>query len=219
MSGDSTSSSWDQINSLSNIASKTSYYIYNDALDSYSSWSNDYYSSRRRNCTVVTVYNEDGVPFETVYEGLDELNRQERDKVWQDIQKRQEELQKKVLLRLTDVKLIKGCLFRAKEEKGDGLTKTEFIDVTAEIINELHGPNKRVVYAFADVADFLIEQDPLIFEGWELTLADFEPNQSLTDMPKDLDGFKDDTMEDYVQSIRDKAQDVRDAQRGVINGL
>ena len=107
---------------------------------------------------------------------------------------------------MTDVDLIDRCLF-VNRECSDGHTET--IDVTSDVLNELKNGVKRTVYLSSQVLDFCSEQDPTIFDGWEVVLTDEKADVSLTEMPKNLDGYKDETNEEYLQRIKNKTEEIR----------
>ena len=65
------------------------------------------------------------------------------------------------------------------------------------------------MYLSSQVLDFCSEQDPTIFDGWEVVLTDEKADVSLTEMPKNLDGYKDETNEEYIQRIKNKTEEIR----------
>ena len=65
------------------------------------------------------------------------------------------------------------------------------------------------MYLSSQVLDFCSEQDPTIFDGWEVVLTDEKADVSLTEMPKNLDGYKDETNEEYLQRIKNKTEEIR----------
>ena len=107
---------------------------------------------------------------------------------------------------MTDVDLIDRRLFIIRENS-DGHSET--VDVTSDVLNELKNGVKRTVYLSSQVLDFCSEQDPTIFDGWEVVLTDEKADVSLTEMPKNLDGYKDETNEEYLQRIKNKTEEIR----------
>ena len=65
------------------------------------------------------------------------------------------------------------------------------------------------MYLSSQVLDFCSEQDPTIFDGWDVVLTDEKADVSLTEMPKNLDGYKDETNEEYLQRIKNKTEEIR----------
>ena len=154
---------------------------------------------------VITYYNKGQIVSEEQYE-FDEENNKKIEEIRKDLQKTKKEYAKKAVYRLTDVDLIDGCLF-VNRECSDGHTET--IDVTSDVLNELKNGVKRTVYLSSQVLDFCSEQDPTIFDGWEVVLTDEKADVSLTEMPKNLDGYKDETNEEYLQRIKNKTEEIR----------
>ena len=154
---------------------------------------------------VITYYSKGEIVSEEKYE-FDEENNKKIEEIRKDLQKIKEEYAKKAVYRLTDVDLIDGCLF-VNRECSDGHTET--IDVTSDVLNELKNGVKRTVYISSQVLDFCSEQDPTIFDGWEVVLTDEKADVSLTEMPKNLDGYKDETNEEYIQRIKNKTEEIR----------
>ena len=154
---------------------------------------------------VITYYNKGQIVSEEQYE-FDEENNKKIEEIRKDLQKTKKEYAKKAVYRLTDVDLIDGCLF-VNRECSDGHTET--IDVTSDVLNELKNGVKRTVYLSSQVIDFCSEQDPTIFDGWEVVLTDEKADVSLTEMPKNLDGYKDETNEEYIQRIKNKTEEIR----------
>ena len=173
----------------------------------YNSWtSNDYnYLASEFTGAVITYYNKGQIVCEEQYE-FDEENNKKIEEIRKDLQKTKKEYAKKAVYRLTDVDLIDGCLF-VNRECSDGHTET--IDVTSDVLNELKNGVKRTVYLSSQVIDFCSEQDPTIFDGWEVVLTDEKADVSLTEMPKNLDGYKDETNEEYLQRIKNKTEEIR----------
>ena len=154
---------------------------------------------------VITYYNKGQIVSEEQYE-FDEENNKKIEEIRKDLQKTKKEYAKKAVYRLTDVDLIDGRLFIIRESS-DGHTET--VDVTSDVLNELKNGVKRTVYLSSQVLDFCSEQDPTIFDGWEVVLTDEKADVSLTEMPKNLDGYKDETNEEYLQRIKNKTEEIR----------
>ena len=173
----------------------------------YNSWtSNDYnYLASEFTGAVITYYNKGEIVGEEQYE-FDEENNKKIEEIRKDLQKIKKEYAKKAVYRLTDVDLIDGRLFIIRENS-DGHSET--VDVTSDVLNELKNGVKRTVCLSSQVIDFCSEQDPTIFDGWEVVLTDEEADVSLTEMPKNLDGYKDETSEEYIQRIKNKTEEIR----------
>ena len=173
----------------------------------YNSWtSNDYnYLASEFTGAVIIYYNKGQVVSEEQYE-FDEENNKKIEEIRKDLQKIKKEYAKKAVYRLTDVDLIDGRLFIIRENS-DGHSET--VDVTSDVLNELKNGVKRTVYLSSQVIDFCSEQDPTIFDGWEVVLTDEKADVSLTEMPKNLDGYKDETNEEYLQRIKNKTEEIR----------
>ena len=173
----------------------------------YNSWtSNDYnYLASEFTGAVIIYYNKGQVVSEEQYE-FDEENNKKIEEIRKDLQKIKKEYAKKAVYRLTDVDLIDGRLFIIRENS-DGHSET--VDVTSDVLNELKNGVKRTVYLSSQVLDFCSEQDPTIFDGWEVVLTDEKADVSLTEMPKNLDGYKDETNEEYLQRIKNKTEEIR----------
>ena len=154
---------------------------------------------------VITYYNKGEIVGEEQYE-FDEENNKKIEEIRKDLQKIKEEYAKKAVYRLTDVDLIDRRLFIIRENS-DGHSET--VDVTSDVLNELKNGVKRTVYLSSQVLDFCSEQDPTIFDGWEVVLTDEKADVSLTEMPKNLDGYKDETNEEYLQRIKNKTEEIR----------
>ena len=154
---------------------------------------------------VILYYNKGEIVSEEKYE-FDEENNKKIEEIRNDLQKIKEEYAKKAVYRLTDVDLIDGRLF-INRESSDRLNET--VDVTSDVLNELKNGVKRTVYLSSQVLDFCSEQDPTIFDGWEVVLTDEKADVSLTEMPKNLDGYKDETNEEYIQRIKNKTEEIR----------
>ena len=173
----------------------------------YNSWtSNDYnYLASEFTGAVIIYYNKGQIVSEEQYE-FDEENNKKIEEIRKDLQKIKKEYAKKAVYRLTNVDLIDRRLF-VNRECSDGHTET--IDVTSDVLNELKNGVKRTVYLSSQVIDFCSEQDPTIFDGWEVVLTDEKADVSLTEMPKNLDGYKDETNEEYLQRIKNKTEEIR----------
>lgn len=173
----------------------------------YNSWtSNDFnYLASDFTGAVITYYNKGQIVTEEQYE-FNEENNKKIEEIRKDLQKIKKEYAKKAVYRLTDVYLIDGRLFIIRENS-DGHSET--VDVTSDVLNELKNGVKRTVYLSSQVLDFCSEQDPTIFDGWEVVLTDEKADVSLTEMPKNLDGYKDETNEDYLQRIKNKTEEIR----------
>lgn len=154
---------------------------------------------------VITYYNKGQIVTEERYE-FDEENNKKIEEIRKDLQKIKKEYAKKAVYRLTDVDLIDGRLFVIREYS-DGYA--EKVDVTSDVLNELKNGVKRTVYLSSQTLDFCSEQDPTIFDGWEVVLTDEKADVSLTEMPKNLDGYKDETNEEYLQRIKNKTEEIR----------
>ena len=161
---------------------------------------------------VITYYNKGQIVSEEQYE-FDEENNKKIEEIRKDLQKTKKEYAKKAVYLLTDVDLIDGCLF-VNRECSDGHTET--IDVTSDVLNELKNGVKRTVYLSSQVIDFCSEQDPTIFDGWEVVLTDEKADVSLTEMPKNLDGYKDETKEEYLQRIKNKTEEIRNNEKKAV---
>lgn len=173
----------------------------------YNSWtSNDYnYLASEFTGAVIIYYNKGKIVGEEQYE-FDEENNKKIEEIRKDLQKIKKEYAKKAVYRLTDVDLIDGRLFIIRENS-DGHSET--VDVTSDVLNELKNGVKRTVYLSSQVLDFCSEQDPTIFDGWEVVLTDEKADVSLTEMPKNLDGYKDESNEEYLQRIKNKTEEIR----------
>lgn len=174
----------------------------------YNSWttSNDYkYLASEFTGAVITYYNKGEIVGEEQYE-FDEENNKKIEEIRKDLQKTKKEYAKKAVYRLTDVDLTDGRLFIIRENS-DGHSET--VDVTSDVLNELKNGVKRTVYLSSQILDFCSEQDPTIFDGWEVVLTDEKADVSLTEMPKNLDGYKDETNEEYIQRIKNKTEEIR----------
>ena len=174
----------------------------------YNSWSNDFnYLASDFTGAVITYYNKGAIVGEEQYE-FDEENNKIIEEIRKDLQKTKKEYAKKAVYRLTDVEvdLSKRQLFINKSFS-DGHTET--VDVTSNVLNELKNGVKRTVYLSSYVLDFCSEQDPTIFDGWEVVVTDETADVGLTELPKNLDGYKDETNEDYIQRIKNRTEAIR----------
>lgn len=180
----------------------------------YNSWtSNDYnYLASEFTGAVITYYNKGKIVGEEQYE-FDEENNKKIEEIRKDLQKTKKEYAKKAVYRLTDVDLIDGHLFIIRENS-DGHSET--VNVTSDVLNELKNGVKRTVYLSSQVLDFCSEQDPTIFDGWEVVLTDEKADVSLTEMPKSLDGYKDETNEEYIQRIKNKTEEIRHNEKAAV---
>lgn len=173
----------------------------------YNSWtSNDFnYLASDFTGAVITYYNKGAIVGEEQYE-FDEENNKKIEEIRKDLQKTKKEYAKKAVYRLTDVDLIDRRLFIIRENS-DGHSET--VDVTSDVLNELKNGVKRTVYLSSQVLDFCSEQDPTIFDGWEVVVTDETADVSLTELPKNLDGYKDETNEEYIQRIKNRTEEIR----------
>ncbi len=156
---------------------------------------------------VITYYDKGAVIGEEKYEFTEENNKI-IEEIRKDLQKTKKEYAKKAVYRLTDVEVdqANNQLF-INRSFSDGHTET--VDVTKDVLNELKNGVKRTVYLSSFVLDFCSEQDPTIFDGWEVVVTDETADVSLTELPKDLDGYKDETNEDYIQRIKNRTEVIR----------
>lgn len=161
---------------------------------------------------VITYYNKGAVIDKEEYE-FNEENNKKIEEIRKDLQNTMKEYAKKAVYRLTDVDLIDGCLF-INRENSDGHAET--VDVTSDVLNELKNGVKRTVYLSSQILDFCSEQDPTIFDGWEVVLTDEKADVSLTEMPKNLDGYKDETNEEYIQRIKNKTEEIRHNEKAAV---
>lgn len=171
----------------------------------YADWNSTFGTFENFTGAVITYYNKGEIVSEEKYE-FNEENNKKIEEIRKDLQKTMKEYAKKAVYRLTDVYLTDGRLFVVRENS-DGHTET--VDVTGDVLNELKNGVKRTVYLSSQVLDFCSEQDPTIFDGWEVVLTDEKADVSLTEMPKSLDGYKDETNEEYIQRIKDKTEEIR----------
>lgn len=161
---------------------------------------------------VITYYYKGAVIDEEEYE-FNEENNKKIEEIRKDLQKTMKEYAKKAVYRLTDVDLIDGRLFIIRENS-DGHSET--VDITSDVLNELKNGVKRTVYLSSQILDFCSEQDPTIFDSWEVVLTDEKADVSLTEMPKNLDGYKDETNEEYIQRIKNKTEEIRRSEKTAV---
>ena len=171
----------------------------------YADWNSTFGTFENFTGAVITYYNKGEIVSEEKYE-FNEENNKKIEEIRKDLQKTMKEYAKKAVYRLTDVDLIDGRLFIIRENS-DGHSET--VDVTSDVLNELKNGVKRTVYLSSQILDFCSEQDPTIFDGWEVVLTDEKADVSLTEMPKNLDGYKDETNEEYIQRIKNKTEEIR----------
>ena len=183
-------------------SASTYYRRLNYAVDD---WNSTFVTFENFTGAVITYYNKGEIVSEEKYE-FNEENNKKIEEIRKDLQKTMKEYAKKAVYRLTDVDLIDGRLFIIRENS-DGHTET--VDVTGDVLNELKNGVKRTVYLSSQILDFCSEQDPTIFDGWEVVLTDEKADVSLTEMPKNLDGYKDETNEEYIQRIKNKTEEIR----------
>lgn len=188
-----------------NTTDASSYYRHIDYASN--DWNSYHSLGHYENFTgaVITYYDKGAVIGEEEYE-FNEENNKKIEEIRKDLQKTMKEYAKKAVYRLTDADLIDGRLFIIRENS-DGHSET--VDVTSDVLNELKNGVKRTVYLSSQVLDFCSEQDPTIFDGWEVVLTDEKADVSLTEMPKNLDGYKDETNEEYIQRIKNKTEEIR----------
>jgi hypothetical protein len=175
----------------------------------YNSWtSNDYnYLASEFTGAVITYYNKGEIVGEEQYE-FDEENNKIIEEIRKDLQKTQKEYAKKAVYRLTDVEVdSENKRLFINRYHADG--PMEMVDVTADVLNELKNGVKRTVYLSSFVLDFCSEQDPTIFDGWEVVVTDETADVGLTELPKNLDGYKDETNEEYIQRIKNRTEEIR----------
>lgn len=172
----------------------------------YNVWGGNYLASDFTGA-VITYYNKGEVIGEEQYE-FDEENNKIIEEIRKDLQKTKKEYAKKAVYRLTDVEVDSANkqLF-VKRQSSDGTVTP--VDVTTEVLNELKNGVKRTVYLSSFVLDFCSEQDPTIFDGWEVVVTDETADVGLTELPKSLDGYKDETNEDYIQRIKNRTEEIR----------
>lgn len=156
---------------------------------------------------VITYYDKGVIVGEEQYE-FDEENNKKIEEIRKDLQKIKKEYAKKAVYRLTDVEVdLSNKQLFINKSFSDGHTET--VDVTTDVLNELKNGVKRTVYLSSYVLDFCSEQDPTIFDGWEVVVTDETADVSLTELPKNLDGYKDETNEEYIQRIKNRTEEIR----------
>ena len=162
---------------------------------------------------VITYYNKGQIVSEEQYE-FNEENNKKIEEIRKDLQKTKKEYAKKAVYRLTDVEVdtLNKNLYILRESDGN----TSSVNVTSDVLNELKNGVKRTVYLSSQVLDFCSEQDPTIFDGWEVVLTDEKADVSLTEMPKNLDGYKDETNEEYLQRIKNKTEEIRHSENAAV---
>lgn len=175
----------------------------------HNSWiGNDYnYLASEFTGAVITYYNKGEIVSEEQYE-FDEENNKIIEEIRKDFQKTKKEYAKKAVYRLTDVEVdLSNRQLFINKSFSDGHTET--VDVTTDVLNELKNGVKRTVYISSCVLNFCSEQDPTIFDGWEVVVTDETADVGLTELPKNLDGYKDETNEDYIQRIKNRTEAIR----------
>lgn len=175
----------------------------------YNSWNDNGFNYLASEFTgaVVTYYNKGQIIGEEQYE-FDEENNKIIEEIRKDLQKTQKEYAKKAVYRLTDVEVdSENKRLFINRYHADGPMET--VDVTSDVLNELKNGVKRTVYLSSFVLDFCSEQDPTIFDGWEVVVTDETADVDLTELPKNLDGYKDETNEEYIQRIRNRTEEIR----------
>lgn len=109
-----------------------------------------------------------------------------------DLEKQKSAYVEKIILRLSNLDVQGGVLV---DDEGHSVSVDDIID-------KLKTEKKRIVYISSNVVDFLIEKDASIFDGWKVVLTDSEDeDKSLQDLPKSLDGFKDEELDEYKERI------------------
>lgn len=175
----------------------------------YNSWDDNGFNYLASEFTgaVITYYNKGEIVGEEQYE-FDEENNKIIEEIRKDLQKTKKEYAKKAVYRLTDVEVdLSNRQLFINKSFSDGHTET--VDVTSDVLNELKNGVKRTVYLSSYVLDFCSEQDPTIFDGWEVVVTDETADVGLTELPKNLDGYKDETNEDYIQRIKNRTEVIR----------
>lgn len=175
----------------------------------YNSWTDNGFNYLASEFTgaVITYYNKGEIVGEEQYE-FDEENNKIIEEIRKDLQKTKKEYAKKAVYRLTDVEVdLSNRQLFINKSFSDGHTET--VDVTTDVLNELKNGVKRTVYLSSYVLDFCSEQDPTIFDGWEVVVTDETADVGLTELPKNLDGYKDETNEDYIQRIKNRTEAIR----------
>jgi hypothetical protein len=175
----------------------------------YNSWTDNGFNYLASEFTgaVITYYNKGEIVGEEQYE-FDEENNKIIEEIRKDLQKTQKEYAKKAVYRLTDVE-VDSENKRLFINRYHADRPMEMVDVTADVLNELKNGVKRTVYLSSFVLDFCSEQDPTIFDGWEVVVTDETADVGLTELPKNLDGYKDETNEEYIQRIKNRTEEIR----------
>lgn len=95
------------------------------------------------------------------------------------------------------------------------------LKLPARVIYMTSGTLRRIISGFYNketgnvvcmhhrVVEELIRVDPTIFDGWEVVVTDETADVGLTELPKNLDGYKDETNEDYIQRIKNRTEAIR----------
>lgn len=175
----------------------------------YNSWTDNGFNYLASEFTgaVIIYYNKGEIVGEEQYE-FDEENNKIIEEIRKDLQKTKKEYAKKAVYRLTDVEVdSENKRLFINRYHADG--PMEMVDVTADVLNELKNGVKRTVYLSSFVLDFCSEQDPTIFDGWEVVVTDETADVDLTELPKNLDGYKDETNEEYIQRIKNRTEEIR----------
>lgn len=181
-------------------------YSYNDGWSSticnaYTTYMNDFTG-------VVVQHYENGKLIKEDCFDYNEKTKEEMHKIEDDIRKKQKEFAESAVYRLSNVYADNKGLIKSAP---DG----NIVYCTEEVLNELLHGVKRTVYLNSEVAEFCSGVSPEIFDGWNVVLIDDANDVDMTDLPKDLD-FKDETPDEVVQNIRDKAAELRRAQKRAI---
>lgn len=170
-------------------------------------WNNTFPSYMNDFTGVIVQHYENGKLIKEDCFDYNEKTKEEMHKIEDDIKKRQKEYAESAVYRLTDVYADEKGLIRSCS---NGISYC-----TEEVLNELLHGVKRTVYLNSEVAEFCSGVSPEIFDGWTVVLIDDTNDVDMTDLPKDLD-FKDEMPEEVVQNIRDRAAELRRAQKSAI---
>lgn len=171
-------------------------------------WNNTFSSYMNDFTGVIVQHYENGKLIKEDCFDYNEKTKEEMHKIEDDIKKRQKEYAESAVYRLTDVYADGKGLIRSAP---DG----NIVYCTEEVLNELLHGVKRTVYLNSEVAEFCSGVSPEIFDGWIIVLIDDANDVDMTDLPKNLD-FNDETPEEVVQNIRDRATELRRAQKSAI---
>lgn len=171
-------------------------------------WNNTFSSYMNDFTGVIVQHYENGKLIKEDCFDYNEKTKEEMHKIEDDIKKRQKEYAESAVYRLTDVYADGKGLIRSAP---DG----NIVYCTEEVLNELLHGVKRTVYLNSEVAEFCSGVSPEIFDGWIIVLIDDANDVDMTDLPKNLD-FNDETPEEVVQNIRDRATELRRAQKSTI---